>query len=242
MTYTIESAAAALAAGETTIESIAAETRWPIIEDCLVPDPNMWHADDGNAEIIEDHDSGRDAAQAYVDRGEWGDNDETSWVTVHVWLEGIDTDGDTVRVSEDSHKIAIEPDEPKCIGDEEHDWHSPYEIVGGCKENPGVWGSGGGVCIQEVCTICGCGKITDTWAHDPSDGEQGLTSVSYQPGKYTAEVERMYPRCRDCGTRGTEDNPVGECATCGEHQCQNCGLIADDEHDEQECSTCTEAE
>lgn len=70
MNYTIESAAAAIAAGEATIESIAAETSWPVIDDCLIPEPNMWHADDGNAEITEEHESAQQAAQSYVEGGD----------------------------------------------------------------------------------------------------------------------------------------------------------------------------
>ena len=54
-----------------------------------------------------------------------------------------------------------------------------------------VWGSGGGVRIEEVCMRCGCSKTTDTWAQDPSDGEQGLDSTSYVPRKYAGEVENL---------------------------------------------------
>lgn len=190
MNYTIETAAAALAAGETTLQSIATDTGWPIIDECLVPEPNMWHADDGNAEIVEEHASATEAAQSYVDGGDWGDSDLTTcWVKVWTWRVGIDADGDIVEVGRHSQKIAIEPDEPDCIEGQEHDWQSPLSIVGGCRENPGVFGSGGGVCITEVCMHCGCAKITDTYAQDPNDGEQGLDSIEYRPGKYAAKVD-----------------------------------------------------
>ncbi len=163
-----------------------------LIEDCLVLDPNEWHADDGNAEIIGDFSSGKKAAQSYVDGGDWGDNDNsTAWIDVRVWLAGIDADGDTVDVSEESHTITIEPEEPDCVDGEGHDWQSPVEIVGGCKENPGVFGHGGGVIMQEVCMRCGCGKKTDTWAQNPSNGVEGLTSVSYEEDRYTAEVDAL---------------------------------------------------
>ena len=46
-------------------------------------------------------------------------------------------------------------------------------------ENPGVWGHGGGVIIEEHCTRCDATRTTDTWAQDGSTGQQGLTSVSY---------------------------------------------------------------
>ena len=183
-TFTIESAAAALAAGETTIEQIAAATGWPVVEDCLVPEPDKWHADDGNAEVEIEAGSGIEAAQEYVDTGEWGDVTETTWITVSVWRRGIDSDGDWCQVERESHKIALEPEEPACIDGDGHDWQAPLEIVGGIKQNPGVWGHGGGVTIHEVCVRCGCGRTIDTWAQDPVDGQQGLRSVSYEPGRY----------------------------------------------------------
>ena len=57
-------------------------------------------------------------------------------------------------------------DASKCIDDEtEHDWQSPYSVVGGLKENPGVRGSGHGqICTKEVCACCGLYKTTDNWS------------------------------------------------------------------------------
>lgn len=182
----------ALESGETTIESIAEATGWPVINGCLIPEPDIWHADDGNAEITGEFESGQEAAQDYVDTGEWNmdEESESCWITVWAWREGIDIDGDIVQVDRDSYTIRVDPDEPECSDGEDHDWQSPLEIVGGIKENPGVWGHGGGVVIQEVCMRCGCGKLIDTWAQDPQNGRQGLTSVSYEPGKYTNEISR----------------------------------------------------
>ncbi len=184
-TFTADSAAAALAAGETTIEQIAAATGWPVVEDCLVPEPRKWHAADCSGFAVEfDADSGEQAAQQYVDGGDWGHRNETQWITVTAWRRGIDADGDWRDVDSAIHKITLEPEEPDCIDADGHDWQAPLEIVGGIKENPGVWGHGGGVTIDEVCVRCGCGKTIDTWAQDMSDGEQGLRSVSYEPGRY----------------------------------------------------------
>lgn len=89
------------------------------------------------------------------------------------------------------HKVAVEAPVPACAGDGGHDWQSPHEIVGGIRENPGVWGSGGGVKMTRVCMRCGCGKHTDTWAQDPVDGEQGLTSVRYEAGEFADELQAL---------------------------------------------------
>lgn len=145
-----------------------------------------WHATDGNAEIEIEANSGLDAAREYVKGGDWGERDKTQSVTVYVWQ--LDDAGE--RIEEERHKIALEPIEPGCTG-EEHDWQSPLSLVGGIKENPGVYGHGGGVTIHEVCMRCGCGKLIDTWAQDPEDGEQGLRSVEYRPDEFAEQVEAM---------------------------------------------------
>jgi hypothetical protein len=117
-------------------------------------------------------------AKSNVDTANYNEIESTIWVKVRVRCEET---GD-----EDSATVALDPDPPSSC---EHDWQSPFEIFGGIEENPGVWGHDGGVIIREVCIHCGCGKTTDTWAQNPENGIQGLTSVSYEPGKYTDEVE-----------------------------------------------------
>lgn len=149
-------------------------------DDVVVLD--TWHADDGNAAIECGATSGCEAAQEYVDGGSWGDDGETSWVTVYVWRVALRLDDGEIReerVDEDRHKIAIETTEPECV-ESEHDWRSPYSVLGGLRENPGVRGHGGGVFITQVCRHCGRYLITDTWAQDMTDGVQGLTSTRYE--------------------------------------------------------------
>jgi hypothetical protein len=144
-----------------------------------------YHADDGNCEVeYTCVDSGREAAQEYVDSGDWGDsNGSTTYIDVSVWRNAfvldVLSDAQLERINEESHTIAIEPEEPACIADD-HDWQSPYEVLGGLEENPGVHGHGGGVIIREVCANCGRYRITDTWAQRRDTGEQGLRSVSYE--------------------------------------------------------------
>lgn len=101
-----------------------------------------------------------DAAREYVDGGDWAPSLSTYWISV--WCR-LHPDGETVRV-----KIQIDPTEPPCCDDGEHDWR--YESVRG---------SGGGVRHTERCPKCGVVLLTDTWAQDPCDGEQGLRSQAY---------------------------------------------------------------
>lgn len=133
--------------------------------------------DDGNAEIEIEASCAGEAAQEYVDGGDWGDGSETIWVNVYV--QEVDEDGEEIG-ERDSITITIDATEPDCQDGEDHDWRSPYGVLGGVKENPGVWGHGGGVVIKEVCAHCGRYRVTDTWAQNPETGEQGLDSVEYR--------------------------------------------------------------
>jgi len=130
-----------------------------------------------------DMEAAKEYAESWMRECEWDTSEGTTWVHVRVVPEGEEY-GEKIE-------IAIEPDEPNCTADEGHDWQSPISIVGGIKENPGVWGHGGGVIIHEVCLHCGCERVTDTWAQDRETGRQGLQSVTYNPGKYAAEVEQL---------------------------------------------------
>lgn len=135
-----------------------------------------FYADDGNAEAYFPHAKTRkEAAQAYVDGGDWNDPKKTTWIHVWTWPAGEPDSREEVI-------ITVDPKAPACA-QEEHNWCSPIEVVGGIKQNPGVWGpvwgSGGGVIMKEVCEHCGLGRVTDTWAQDPDGGRQGLTSIHY---------------------------------------------------------------
>jgi hypothetical protein len=177
---------------------------------------------DGNAEIEIEAESAEDAAQEYVDGGDWGDRSETSWIDVYVETAGNAATRDYVESHDDDDElddseltevftalyerapdqsdrdtglwslivagvsereritITLDAEEPECKDGEDHDWRSPYSVLGGIKENPGVWGHGGGVAIKEVCAHCGKYKITDTWAQRSDTGEQGLRSERYE--------------------------------------------------------------
>lgn len=86
--------------------------------------------------------------------------------------------------SELSGTVTLDPEEPNCSDENGHEWQSPHDLVGGCKENPGVWGSGhGGIKMNSVCIHCGCKRRTDTGATRSDNGAR-MTSVEYEPGAY----------------------------------------------------------
>lgn len=123
----------------------------------------------------------REVATDWAKDGDYGQIESTIWVDIYISCE---EDGD----DRECFTVAINPDEPRCSEDE-HDWQSPIDLVGGIKENPGVWGNAGGVIIVEACVHCGCKKTTDTWAQRMDTGEQGLTSIQYEENAFALEAE-----------------------------------------------------
>lgn len=143
---------------------------------------SCWYAADESGHYqMPEAETGLQAARQFADAFEV--TDRTQWINVRVWREarGVDEDGEPVegRWGEDTYTVTRDPAEPACAGDE-HDWRAEHAVLGGLAENPGVWGSGGGVKISRVCAHCGAYQHTDTWATNQADGTQGHTSVSYE--------------------------------------------------------------
>lgn len=140
----------------------------------------------------------KDQAKDWVQGGSYGDIESTIWVDVDICEQ--EEDGSLITVA--TVTVAIDPEEPPCLPDEEderlaafpidagekHRWRTPHRIVGGSKENPGVWGHAGGTMGVSVCTRCGCGKHWDGWAQRPDTGEQGLDSVSFTAKQFFDEL------------------------------------------------------
>lgn len=151
---------------------------------------NLWDIE-GQVGIEVEADDWREArneARDWARGGDWNfqPGDESIWVKVAI--TPLDDDGEELEDDAEEISVQVDPPEPECPSGDDHRWESPYELLGGLKENPGVQGHGGGVVICEVCVRCGCQKTTDTWAQNMATGEQGLTSVSYQEDAYDIET------------------------------------------------------
>lgn len=136
--------------------------------------------------------------EARVKAQRWAEGGDYDLTKGHVYVDlrlAMETDDgyESGRGSDDEEQLTaiIASKEPSCSHDDGHDWQSPFEIVGGIKENPGVWGKGGGVIISECCMRCGCKRTTDTWAQRSDTGEQGLNEVSYEPGYYSEALSEL---------------------------------------------------
>ena len=119
--------------------------------------------DEGNYPTEVQAETAEDAAQAFVDGGDWPTESKTYWISVNV-REESDEDGD----DEESIRVAIEPTEPECTEDA-HEYG-----------DSAVRGHGGGVVLTSMCEHCGLQKITDTWAQCRVTGDQGLDSTEYR--------------------------------------------------------------
>jgi len=110
-------------------------------------------------------------AEEWAQDGEWDRR-----VVVSVWVARLDA-YDRMRRSDDiTHETLVneslgrwidvevgpEPEVPPCTDGREHDWCAPYEVVGGIRENPGVWGIGAGVVLRRVCRHCGRYRVTES--------------------------------------------------------------------------------
>lgn len=116
-------------------------------------------------------------AKANVHRANYPDIEGSMWIDVRVECE---ESGETA-----SGTVRLDEPEPEC-SESEHSWASPYEVFGGLKENPGVWGHGGGVIIKELCKHCGCERTTDTRAQRLS---ARYTTVHYKPREHLDYIE-----------------------------------------------------
>lgn len=100
----------------------------------------------------------------------------------------------------DSSKCIIGTEEgpPECEGSNEHEWGSPHSVVGGLRENPGVWGIGGTETkTVEVCCHCGAYRI---W-YSASTAGQYPKHPAYYEYKAPDDVSLAYVEAN----RETED-------------------------------------
>jgi hypothetical protein len=138
---------------------------------------------DLDAQTLED---ARIEAAALLHEGDW----EPGLVEADLLTLDQDEAGEEMVVSSETMTLSIPEPEPECP-EGDHDWQSPHALVGGIQENPGVWGSGAGVTMLEVCASCGTYRETDTAAQCPATGRT-YRKVSYREpdARSRAWVER----------------------------------------------------
>jgi len=152
----------------------------------------LYREDSGYDETFEA--AGDDAAEAYAEQllrdGDWNQAGAEKSFRVRAMVGRVHAGPDGTEDILDWRTVMVQfdPDEPGCTSPDGHDWQSPYGLVGGVRENPGVWAHGGGITVDEACVRCGAGSHRDTWDTDPANGET-FESVAYRPaGHYAIEA------------------------------------------------------
>lgn len=99
--------------------------------------------------------------------------------------------GEPLRQDQVRESGWLDGEEPECSSDDGHDWQAPYSLLGGLRENPGVWGSGPGVTSRRVCGHCGAYEIHESARQDPGTGEFGsVTSYADADDESLAWIEQ----------------------------------------------------
>jgi hypothetical protein len=134
-----------------------------------------------------DDEAAETRAREMLREGDWNQDRSTATFRVRASIAEIVTEnGEEYEENWRTVAVTFEPDEPACITDctGGHDWQTPYELVGGIRDNPGVRANGGGVTIDYACVLCGARKHVNTWDTDPATGAV-METVSYDgPGYY----------------------------------------------------------
>lgn len=90
-----------------------------------------------------------EATREWIRDGDWGKDP----AYVQAWVSEKDSDEETyveVLVNKDG------PGPPDCVDGHEHAWRTSYELVGGSRENPGIWSmQGTQIMARSVCARCG---------------------------------------------------------------------------------------
>lgn len=173
---------------------------------------DQFRCDDGSGAVVITAGSAREAAQSYVDDCDYDQRDSTYWVAVQV--ESADGNAATI-------KVAIAPEEPACVAGHVHRWR-----------DSGVRGHGGGVVQTEECRWCGVQRLTDTWAQDTTDGEQGLTGVSYEEpsASFAPRPFERYPGMSSLVEEGDRITVDGAVLTVHASEDEVCGWVLRDDN------------
>lgn len=140
----------------------------------------------GASEVIEaaSIEEALEKAQEWASEGSYDER-----VMVRVWAHELDEDGEPTGESLSGEVEAGPEPKPEATDcgteDDDHDWDSPLELVGGLRENPGVFSTGGTSFRYEyVCSKCGMYKTVRTAGAQKNPGELDETI------EYSAADER----------------------------------------------------
>ncbi len=117
-----------------------------------------------------------EAAEEYRDLGDWNlDAEGAHAFVLNLWVipEGSED-------SPEQFSFVMEPPIPECTGGS-HRFVSPHNLVGGCVENPGVFGGPhGGITTHSVCAHCGLERTHQSRGSLPGGGGRNFPVNQYE--------------------------------------------------------------
>ena len=135
-------------------------------------------SDDQAREIIEAESmiAAKEQAEENWQNGDW---DGKCLVTVRV-AELDEEEEETGEVEYIEVECGDDPAEPECTDEDGHDWQADVEVVGGIKDNPGVWIKGGTTMVCKTC-CCKCGQYKRETHHGSQRNPGQVDQVEYLP-------------------------------------------------------------
>jgi len=142
--------------------------------------PRHYRTGDGTVDNVFQANGAVEAMDLAIDwwmEGSWENKTE-----LDIFVQEINPWDDDMELPMEWKTIVVgeDPPEPECTEDE-HDWERPYEIVGGLRENPGVWSAGGTtMTFHSVCSYCGLHKHETQHGAQRNPGQ--LDTIEYRRG------------------------------------------------------------
>ncbi len=179
-----------------------------------------WYASDGNGEVLYTNCTRREAAQEFVDSGEWGDVTETIAVMVNTWPADD-------REDDESHLILLHRDEPACLHDKEHAW-----------KETSLQSHGAGVRTRHECEHC------DAIQHYHSSSQGYDNDTEFDHDTYRYEAGPTECECTSCYCRASaetrDESGTKVCATCAVYIATDDGevICANETNGFRNCDAC----
>lgn len=135
-------------------------------------EPREWRVSDDSArdtlyEVAPDDAS--DAVEAWLTGGDWDTSEGPLYLVAYAVSLDVVT-GEAVEHTRVCGEATIEQPEPDCLDGVGHDWCAPHSVVGGLRENPGVYGAGAGITSRRVCARCGAYSVYESARQDSGTG------------------------------------------------------------------------
>lgn len=140
--------------------------------------PRHYRTGDGQVDHVFEAKDAEEAMDLAIDW--WKDGSWENKSEIDIYVQEINPFDDEMTFPQEWKTIEIgeDPPEPECTEDA-HDWQAPHNIVGGLKENPGVWSLGGTtMTYHSVCSHCGLHRHETRYGAQRNPGQ--IDKIEYR--------------------------------------------------------------